>query len=218
MAAAGASPRLPGAPPAGGRNRDVRFAGDTPTCRGRIGRRPPDASVTSVRRRLASVGPQWLDGPRGGVHVIWDAMAERATFRLKTGLAEMLKGGVIMDVVTPEQAKIAEEAGRLRGDGAGARARRHPPGRRRRADVRPDDDQGDPGGGDDPGDGEGADRPLRRGPGPAGARGRLHRRVRGADPGRRASTTSTSSPSRCPSSAAPPTSARRCGGSARARR
>src|SRR5262245_12860488 len=38
-------------------------------------------------------------------------MAERGTFRLKTGLAEMLKGGVIMDVVTPEQAKIAEEAG-----------------------------------------------------------------------------------------------------------
>jgi pyridoxal 5'-phosphate synthase pdxS subunit len=34
-----------------------------------------------------------------------------ATFRLKTGLAEMLKGGVIMDVVTPEEAKIAEEAG-----------------------------------------------------------------------------------------------------------
>src|SRR4051812_35367571 len=38
-------------------------------------------------------------------------MTERATFRLKTGLAEMLKGGVIMDVVTPEQAKIAEQAG-----------------------------------------------------------------------------------------------------------
>jgi pyridoxal 5'-phosphate synthase pdxS subunit len=38
-------------------------------------------------------------------------MTERATFRLKTGLAEMLKGGVIMDVVTPEQARIAEEAG-----------------------------------------------------------------------------------------------------------
>src|ERR1700742_4313644 len=36
---------------------------------------------------------------------------ERATFRLKTGLAEMLKGGVIMDVVTPEEAKIAEGAG-----------------------------------------------------------------------------------------------------------
>jgi pyridoxal 5'-phosphate synthase pdxS subunit len=37
--------------------------------------------------------------------------AERATFRLKTGLAEMLKGGVIMDVVTPEEAKVAEDAG-----------------------------------------------------------------------------------------------------------
>src|ERR1700752_878313 len=38
-------------------------------------------------------------------------MSERATFRLKTGLAEMLKGGVIMDVVTPEEALIAEDAG-----------------------------------------------------------------------------------------------------------
>ncbi len=33
------------------------------------------------------------------------------TVALKTGLAEMLKGGVIMDVTTPEQAKIAEDAG-----------------------------------------------------------------------------------------------------------
>jgi pyridoxal 5'-phosphate synthase pdxS subunit len=39
------------------------------------------------------------------------SMTERATFRLKTGLAEMLKGGVIMDVVTPEEAKLAEDAG-----------------------------------------------------------------------------------------------------------
>src|SRR5262245_30283593 len=37
-------------------------------------------------------------------------MAERATFRVKTGLAEMLKGGVIMDVTNAEQAKIAEDA------------------------------------------------------------------------------------------------------------
>ncbi|MFP3975198.1 MAG: pyridoxal 5'-phosphate synthase lyase subunit PdxS [Chloroflexota bacterium] len=36
---------------------------------------------------------------------------EKGTWTLKTGLAQMLKGGVIMDVVTPEQAKIAEEAG-----------------------------------------------------------------------------------------------------------
>lgn len=37
--------------------------------------------------------------------------AEYGTWRVKVGLAEMLKGGVIMDVTTPEQAKIAEEAG-----------------------------------------------------------------------------------------------------------
>ena len=36
---------------------------------------------------------------------------DEATFAVKAGLAEMLKGGVIMDVVTPEQAKIAEDAG-----------------------------------------------------------------------------------------------------------
>ena len=37
---------------------------------------------------------------------------ETGTFRVKSGLAEMLKGGVIMDVVDPEQAKVAEDAGR----------------------------------------------------------------------------------------------------------
>jgi pyridoxal 5'-phosphate synthase pdxS subunit len=36
---------------------------------------------------------------------------EKGTENLKRGLAQMLKGGVIMDVVTPEQAKIAEDAG-----------------------------------------------------------------------------------------------------------
>ena len=38
-------------------------------------------------------------------------MTERGTARVKRGLAEMLKGGVIMDVTTVEQAKIAEESG-----------------------------------------------------------------------------------------------------------
>ncbi len=38
-------------------------------------------------------------------------MRDEATFRVKAGLAEMLKGGVIMDVVTPEEAKVAEDAG-----------------------------------------------------------------------------------------------------------
>ena len=37
--------------------------------------------------------------------------AATGTWAVKKGLAQMLKGGVIMDVVTPEQAKIAEEAG-----------------------------------------------------------------------------------------------------------
>src|SRR5690242_1694051 len=36
---------------------------------------------------------------------------DKSTWTTKAGLAQMLKGGVIMDVVTPEQAKIAEEAG-----------------------------------------------------------------------------------------------------------
>ncbi|OPZ71292.1 MAG: Pyridoxal biosynthesis lyase PdxS [Firmicutes bacterium ADurb.Bin456] len=38
-------------------------------------------------------------------------MVEKDIFTVKKGLAEALKGGVIMDVTTPEQAKIAEEAG-----------------------------------------------------------------------------------------------------------
>jgi pyridoxal 5'-phosphate synthase pdxS subunit len=39
------------------------------------------------------------------------AVKDTATFRVKSGLAEMLKGGVIMDVVTADQARIAEQAG-----------------------------------------------------------------------------------------------------------
>ena len=40
-----------------------------------------------------------------------EAEKETGTLSVKTGLAEMLKGGVIMDVVTADQAKIAEDAG-----------------------------------------------------------------------------------------------------------
>src|SRR5438067_12913099 len=40
-----------------------------------------------------------------------DAQRRTGTDRVKRGLAEMLKGGVIMDVVTPDHAKIAEDAG-----------------------------------------------------------------------------------------------------------
>ena len=38
-------------------------------------------------------------------------MAKKGSFEIKVGLAEMLKGGVIMDVMNAEQAKIAEDAG-----------------------------------------------------------------------------------------------------------
>ena len=38
-------------------------------------------------------------------------MVKKGTFRVKSGLAEMLKGGVIMDVTTADQARIAEKAG-----------------------------------------------------------------------------------------------------------
>jgi pyridoxal 5'-phosphate synthase pdxS subunit len=40
-----------------------------------------------------------------------NGQSEVGSFKVKAGLAQMLKGGVIMDVVTPEQAVIAEEAG-----------------------------------------------------------------------------------------------------------
>lgn len=46
---------------------------------------------------------------QNGLHT--HGTAATGTVALKRGLAQMLKGGVIMDVVTPEQAKIAEEAG-----------------------------------------------------------------------------------------------------------
>jgi len=44
-------------------------------------------------------------------HSVIIELMEKGTWRVKTGLAQMLKGGVIMDVVTPEQARIAEDAG-----------------------------------------------------------------------------------------------------------
>ena len=103
---------------------------------------------------------------------------ETGTFRVKTGLAEMLKGGVIMDVITAEQAKIAEEAGAcavmalervpadIRAEGGVARM----------TDAEPD--RRDHGRGLDPGDGEGPHRAFRR----------------GADPRRRSASTTSTSP------------------------
>jgi hypothetical protein len=134
-------------------------------------------------------------------------MRDEATFRVKAGLAEMLKGGVIMDVVTADQARIAEDAG-----AAAVMALERVP-----ADIRRD-------GGvarmSDPllikGIQEAVTIPVmakawRRSTSITSTSPRSSRR-----PTR--PTTSTSGRSRSPSCAVPPTSARRCGASARARR
>ena len=89
-----------------------------------------------------------------------------------------------MDVVTAEQAKIAEDAGAV----AVMALERVPADIRAQGGVSrmsdPDMIDGIIDGRLDPGDGQGPHRPLRRGPGAAVPRRRLHRRVRGADPGR----------------------------------
>jgi pyridoxal 5'-phosphate synthase pdxS subunit len=47
----------------------------------------------------------------GGATLVNPATKKSSTFSVKAGLAQMLRGGVIMDVVNAEQARIAEEAG-----------------------------------------------------------------------------------------------------------
>ena len=143
---------------------------------------------------------------------------ETGTFTVKSGLAEMLKGGVIMDVVNAEQAKIAEDAGAC----AVMALERVP------ADIRRDGGvarMGDPtmiegiqAAGHDPGHGQVPHRPLRRGAGARVARRRLHRRVRGADAGRRGAPRRQVGVHRAVRVRRRPTSARRCGASPRARR
>ncbi len=98
-----------------------------------------------------------------------------ATFTVKKGLAQMLKGGVIMDVVTPEHARIAEEAGAvavmalervpadIRADGGVARM------------SDPELDPADHGCSLDPGDGQVPHRSFRRSADPGSHRRRLHR-------------------------------------------
>src|SRR4029078_10708234 len=57
--------------------------------------------------------PGCVEGPRdgGSMSPMHEPGHQTRTMRVKSGLAEMLKGGVIMDVVDAEQAKIAEDAG-----------------------------------------------------------------------------------------------------------
>ena len=112
----------------------------------------------------------------------FDSAPVVGTARVKRGMAEMLKGGVIMDVVTPDQARLPRRRGRCR-HGAGTSSGRYPGdgGVARMSD--PDMIDGIIEGGLHPGDGQGADRSLCRGP-DCRRWGRLHRRVRGPHPGR----------------------------------
>ena len=137
------------------------------------------------------------------------AKREVGTPQVKRGMAQMLKGGVIMDVVTPEQAKIAEDAGAV----AVMALERVP------ADIRA---QGGVARMSDPDLIEGIIEAVSI---PVMAKARighfveaqvlqslgvdLHRRVRGPDPPPTTPTTSTSGTSPFPSSAVRPTSVRR---------
>ena len=187
-----------------------------------VGRRRPGDDLASLAGRSATpCGAERAPGLGPGIAVDFGparSAAATGTFPVKRGLAEMLKGGVIMDVVTPEQAKIAEDAGAC----AVMALERVPADIRRDGGVArmsdPEMIEGIKAAVIDPGDGQGPHRPLRRGPDPRGARRRLRRRVARCSPRPTRPTTSTSGRSPCRSCAAPPTSARRCGASARARR
>src|SRR6185369_11230543 len=74
-----------------------------------VGHRTGNREARGGRRRGRDAFQRGAVGA-GGVTVVEDNMANES-FRLKVGLAEMLKGGVIMDVVNAEQAKIAEASG-----------------------------------------------------------------------------------------------------------
>lgn len=98
---------------------------------------------------------------------------EVATFKVKKGLAQMLKGGVIMDVVTADHAKIAEDAGAV----AVMALERVPAdirGRRCGPDERPRIDPEYYGCCLDPGDGQMPDRAFCRSADPRVSRCGLH--------------------------------------------
>src|SRR3954453_532328 len=76
-----------------------------------LGRRQLEAErVIAGSDQVGGLGSH-VTNRTGRARLSWLHMRDEATFRVKAGLAEMLKGGVIMDVVDAEQAKIAEDAG-----------------------------------------------------------------------------------------------------------
>src|SRR4051794_7181742 len=100
-----------------GRARRRRQAGGRPRQAARVGRRAGCRAAARSRSRARRNAPPALatTAPCGSSIRPWPsytrAVAEYGTMRVKSGLAEMLKGGVIMDVVDAEQARIAEAAG-----------------------------------------------------------------------------------------------------------
>ena len=137
---------------------------------------------------------------------------------LNRQLAQMLKGGVIMDVTTPEQARIAEDAGAC----AVMALERIPADIRAAGGVlayeRPEHDQGHPRGREHPRHGEVPHRALRGSPGARGHRDRLHRRERSALPRRRRLPHRQDRASPCRSFAARATWAKPCAASPKAPR
>ncbi len=69
--------------------------------RGRSGKASVNGHSANGKAAVSSHGSQWRS----------QAKPEVGDWRIKSGLAQMLKGGVIMDVVTPDQARLAEDAG-----------------------------------------------------------------------------------------------------------
>src|SRR5262249_41753612 len=68
--------------------------------------------IPEVQRRLPATGETDMSTQNGHENGAAEANGvEKSTWTTKRGLAQMLKGGVIMDVVTPEHARIAEDAG-----------------------------------------------------------------------------------------------------------
>ena len=95
---------------------DLRGAAPRRACSTRSDR-PSRSRPPGLAARVPAAGWRVLGGTLVGVGFStlseegYAVERETGTFRVKSGLAEMLKGGVIMDVTTAEQAKIAEDAG-----------------------------------------------------------------------------------------------------------
>ena len=88
--------------------RDGRLPGRREEQRLRSAARPPAPGARAGHTMFIRVT---IDQARFRVSTVNADQPATGTARVKRGMAEMLKGGVIMDVVTPDQAKIAEDAG-----------------------------------------------------------------------------------------------------------